>query len=225
MNITNLFVDSDGCLPAYIVNDVVVSFRKCYRALEKRIAREQRKLSRMVKDSNNYKKQCKRIAKLHAKAKHQRNDFLHQIAVRLALAYDVISIEDLDMSAMKQALKFGKSVSDNGWGTFVTILEQKCLEYGCLLVKVSKWFPSSKTCCHCGHVHEDLKLNDRTYICPKCGHVMDRDYQAAVNIDREGLRILIDTYRDGKGKIKPIKFDEHIVHLANKTTGGTPGVA
>ena len=83
---------------------------------------------------------------MHAKAKHQRNDFLHQIAVRLARAYDVISIEDLDMSAMKQALKFGKSVSDNGWGNFITILEQKCLEYGCLFVKVSKWFPSSKTC-------------------------------------------------------------------------------
>ena len=218
MSLPNLFVDSNNCLPAYIVNDVVVSFRKCYRALEKRIAREQRKLSRMVKDSNNYKKQCKRIAKLHAKAKHQRNDFLHQIAVRLARDYDVISIEDLYMSAMKQALKFGKSVSDNGWGTFVTILEQKCLEYGCLFVKVSKWFPSSKTCCHCGYIHKDLKLNDRSYICPKCGYVMDRDHQAAVNIDREGLNLLWKTYHDKD--LEPIKFgkDNYPYHIKHKIT-------
>ena len=225
MSLPNLFVDSNNCLPSYIVNDVVVSFRKCYLALEDKIVREQRKLSHMVKDSNNYKKQCKKIAKLYTKAKQQRNDFLHQIAVRLAREYDVISIEDLDIAALKQTLHFGKSISDNGWGIFVSILEQKCLENDCLLIRVDKWFPSSKTCCHCGHIHNELKLKDRTYICPKCGHVMDRDYQAAVNIDREGLRILIDTYRDRKGKIKPIKFDEHLVHLANKTTGGTPGVA
>lgn len=148
----------------------------------------------MMKDSNNYKKQCAKIASLHAKAKHQRNDFLHQIAVRLARSYDVISIEDLDMNAMKQSLRLGKSVSDNGWGMFVRILEEKCEQYGCTLIKVSRWFPSSKTCSHCGHIHKELKLNDRTYICPKCGHVMDRDYQAAVNIDREGLRMILDFY-------------------------------
>jgi len=193
MSLPEMYVDSDGHLPSYVVNDVVVSFRKCYRGLEDRIAREQRRLSRMVKDSNNYKKQCAKIASLHARAKQRRNDFLHQIAVRLARAYDVISIEDLDMSAMKQALRFGKSVSDNGWGTFVRILEQKCEECGCMLVKVDKWFPSSKTCSHCGHVHKELKLSDRTYICPQCGHVMDRDHQAAVNIDKEGFRIFIES--------------------------------
>ena len=154
-------MDSDGCLPSYMVNDVVVSFRKCYRGLESRIAREQRKLSRMVMGSNNYKKQCVKIAKLHARAKQQRNDFLHQIAVRLARTYDVISIEDLNMAAMKRTMKFGKSVSDNGWGTFVRILEEKCEQYGCMLVKVSRWFPSSKTCRHCGYVHTELKLQDR----------------------------------------------------------------
>lgn len=194
MSLPEMYVDSDGCVPSYVVNDVLVGFRKCYRGLEDRIAKEQRKLSHMVKDSNNYKKQCAKIASLHAKAKHQRNDFLHQIAVRLARSYDVISIEDLDMNAMKQSLRLGKSVSDNGWGMFVRILEEKCEQYGCTLVKVSRWFPSSKTCSHCGHIHKELKLNDRTYICPKCGHVMDGDYQAAVNIDREGIRMILDFY-------------------------------
>ncbi len=194
MSLSELYVDSDGCLPGYEVNSVFVGFRKCYRGLENRIAKEQHKLSKMQKDSSNYQKQRTRIAKLHAKTKQQRNDFLHQIAVRLARTYDVISIETLDMSAMKQSLKFGKSVSDNGWGTFVRILEEKCEQYGCLLIKVSRWFPSSKTCSHCGHIHKELKLSNRTYICPKCGHVMGRDHQAAVNIDREGLRILTESY-------------------------------
>jgi len=200
MSLPDLFVDSDGCLPSYMNDGTLVEFRKCYRALERRIAKEQRKLSRMVKDSNNYKKQCVRIAKLHAKAKHQRSDFLHQLAVRLAKYYDIISIEDLDMAAIKQALKFGKSVSDNGWGTFIRILEQKCEEYGSVLVRVGRFFPSSKTCSHCGHVHAELKLSDRVYICPKCGHVMNRDHQAAVNIDREGLRIFLSC--DGSKGIK-----------------------
>ena len=191
MSLPDLYVDPDGCLPSYENNGSLITFRKAYRGLEKKIAREQRKLSRMVKHSSNYKKQCARIAKLHAKAKQQRSDFLHQVSVRLAREYDVISIEDLDMSAMKQALRFGKSVSDNGWGMFTRILEEKCLQYGTLLIRVDKWFPSSRACCRCGHIHRELKLSDRTYICPECGHVMDRDHQAAVNIDEEGLRILL----------------------------------
>ena len=78
---------------------------------------------------------------------------------------------------------------------------------------------------HCGHVHEDLELNDRTYICPKCGHVMDRDYQAAVNIDREGLNLLLKTYRDKD--LDPIKFgkDNYPYHIKHKIIGGTPRIA
>ena len=202
MSLPDLYVDSDGCLPSYENAGSLIIFRKAYRGLEKKIAREQRKLSRMVKHSSNYEKQCIRIAKLHARAKQQRRDFLHQTAVRLAMSYDVISIEDLDMSAMKQALRFGKSVSDNGWGMFTRILEGKCLQYGTLLIKVDKWFHSSKTCMHCGHIHKELKLSDRTYICPKCGHVMDRDHQAAVNIDEEGLRMLMDSWKKARASEK-----------------------
>ena len=202
MSLPDLYVDSDGCLPSYENAGSLIAFRKAYRGLEKKIAREQRKLSRMVRHSSNYEKQCVRIASLHARAKQQRSDFLHQMAVRLARSYDVISIEDLDMSAMKRALRFGKSVSDNGWGTFIRILEEKCLQYGTLLIKVDKWFPSSKTCMHCGHIHKELKLSDRTYICPKCGHVMDRDHQAAVNIDEEGLRMLRDSWKKARASGK-----------------------
>ena len=182
MSLPRLYVDSNG---------EQANFSKPYRKLEARIAREQRKLSHMVKDSQNYKKQCVRIAKLHAKAKHQRDDMLHKISYRLTEQYDVISIEDLDMAAMKEALKFGKSVSDNSWGKFVRMLTYKSEWKGKHLIKVDKWFASSKTCSRCGYKHKELKLSDRMYVCPHCNSVMDRDHQAAINIDREGMRMLI----------------------------------
>lgn len=205
MSLPHLYIDSDGQTPSYTLggsNGSTVSCSKHYKKLERQIVREQRKLSHMVKDSHNYEKQLIKIAKLHAKAKHARNDFLRQMAIRLARNYDLICIEDLDMRAMKQALKFGKSVSDNGWGKFTTYLESACEKTGSMLLRVDKWFPSSKTCLHCGHVKHDLKLNDRTYICPKCGHVMDRDYQAACNIREEGLHLFAEVFDPGR----PVKM-------------------
>jgi putative transposase len=100
------------------------------------------------------------------------------------------------MSAMKRALKFGKSVSDNGWGNFIRILEEKCDQYGTALIRVDKWFPSSKTCLNCGYIHKELTINDREYICPACGHAIDRDYQAAINIDEEGMRLFFDAFQN-----------------------------
>lgn len=193
MSLPELYIDSDGNTPSYTLfgkQGSVVSFSKQYAKLERRIAKEQRKLSHMVKNSHNYEKQLIRIASLHAKAKHARRDFLRQMSIRLARQYDVISIEDLDIKAIKKSLKFGKSISDNGWGMFTEFLSAACLKTGSMVVYVDKWFPSSKTCHHCGNIKHDLKLNERTYICPKCGHTMNRDKQAAMNIDKEGMRIM-----------------------------------
>lgn len=193
MSLPHMYVDSFGGTPSYTNEGTrqVITFEKHYHKLERRIAREQRRLSRMQKGSRNYEKQCVVIARLHAKAKHGRLDFIRQIAVRLARTYDIISIEDLDMRAIKSSLRFGKSASDNGWGLFVKILEEKCGQYGTAIVRVDRWFPSSKTCCKCGHIHKGLALSDRTYVCPHCGNVMDRDGQAAVNIDLEGMRVFL----------------------------------
>ena len=190
MSVPFLYIDSTGKKPSYELNGREVRFLKQYRKLEKRIAGEQRKRSHMVKDSNNYNKQCQKIARLHAKAKHRRDDFLHQIAIRLVRKYDLIVIEDLDMKALKKGLSLGKSVSDIGWGKFTQILEGLCNKFGKLLVRVDRWYPSSKTCSYCGYINKDLKLKDRTYIYPECGHVTDRDKNAAANILEEGLRIL-----------------------------------
>ena len=116
---------------------------------------------------------------------------LHKLSCSLTDQYEVISIEDLNMAAIKKSLHFGKSASDNGWGNFVRMLTYKAERKGGYIIKVDKWFPSSKTCSRCGHVHKELTLADRVYECPVCGMLMDRDDNAAVNIDREGLRIFL----------------------------------
>ena len=94
------------------------------------------------------------------------------------------------MSAMKKALHFGRSVSDNGWGMFTNMFQYKADRKGKKLIKIDRWFPSSKTCCACGHVHKEPTLSDRTYICPVCGNVMDRDKQTTINICNEAIRML-----------------------------------
>lgn len=182
MSAPRLYVDSNGEL---------ADFEKPYKKLQEKLAREQRKLSHRQKDSKNYEKQLKVVARLHAKIKHQRKDRLHKLSEQLTREYDLISIEDLDMSALKQTLNLGKSYSDNGWGMFVTMLLYKGKRNGCYIIKIDKWFPSSKTCSQCGYVHKELQLSDRTYVCPVCGNIIDRDEQAAINIDLEGLRILL----------------------------------
>lgn len=209
MSIPKLYVDSNGEEPAFL---------KPYRTAEKRLAFEQRKLSRKIsantecyeikkgyrypvykrplEECKNIQKQMRRISYLYARTKRIRDDILHKLSAKLTDSYEVISIEDLDMSAMKRALRFGKSVSDIGWGNFTRMLKYKQEKKGHVLVRVDKWFPSSKTCSSCGYIHKELKLSDREYICPICGHAMDRDHQAAVNIDREGLRIYQEIQRE-----------------------------
>lgn len=181
MSLPKLFVDSNGNSPEFV---------HPYRQSEAKLAKEQRKLSKMTKDSANYNKQRQKIAKLYSKTKNQRNDFLHKLSCQMVSDYQVIGIETLDMAAIKRSLKFGKAASDIGWSEFTRMLDYKAKRTGCQIVKVDKWFPSSKICSKCGCVHKELKLADRAYICPRCGHTMDRDYQAAINIDNEAMRIV-----------------------------------
>lgn len=127
------------------------------------------------------------VAKLHEKVANQRRDFLHKKARYLVDRYDAIGIEDISVKAMAKHKKggkfsFGKSVADNGWNKFVNILEYKLAWQGKQLVRIDKWYASSKTCSHCGHVKTDLKLSDRIYICPVCGAKLDRDLNAAINL-------------------------------------------
>ena len=102
--------------------------------------------------------------------------------------YDLVCIESLNMKEMSQDSRFGKSVHDNGWGMFTDFLSYKLERAGKKLVRIDKWYPSSKICSCCGKLKKDLKLEDRMYSCT-CGNQMNRDENAAINICREGLRI------------------------------------
>lgn len=160
-----------------------------YRRSAEKLAREQRKLSRCQKGSSNYRKQKRKVALCHEKVKNQRKDFHHKLSYELAEKYDAVAVEDLDMKAMSQCLNLGKGVMDNGYGMFRELLSYKLRERGKMLVKVDRFYPSSKTCSVCGRVKLELALSERIYRC-ECGNEMDRDVNAAVNIREEGRRIL-----------------------------------
>ena len=181
MDMKNLYTDSQS---------IRAEYPRFYRLALEKLQREQRKLSLMKKGSNNRNKQRIKVAKLHEKVANCRKDFLHKKSRELVDKFDVIAIEDLNMKAMSQCLNFGKSVSDNGWGIFTSMLKYKLDWKGKYLVRIDKWYPSSKCCNECGEINQELQLSDRIWICKSCGSVIDRDYNAAKNIRDEGVRLL-----------------------------------
>lgn len=181
MDMKNLYTDSQGMRAEY---------PRFYRKILDKLKREQRKLSKCQKRSNNRNKQRQKVATLYQKVANQRKNFLHQTSRKLVNQYDAIIIEDLNMKTMSQTLNLGKSVYDNAWSMFTVFLKYKLENEGKKLVKIDKWFPSSKKCNECGEINHELQLSDREWICESCGSVIDRDYNAAKNIRDEGIRVL-----------------------------------
>ena len=161
---------------------------KTYAKNEKKLAREQRRLSRKLKGSRNYEKQRQKIAKIQAKIHNQRQDASHKMTHELVTEYDIICIEDLQVSAMKRS-PLGKVISDAGWGEIRRQLKYKSEWAGKELVTVDRWYPSSQTCSVCGNVNREVKdLKIRKWQCPCCGTWHDRDINAAKNILEAGLK-------------------------------------
>ncbi len=183
-----LYTDSNGN---------VGTNHKYYRESHNKLAKEQRRLSRKIGScknetkSNNYKKQLCKVNKIHKHIANQRLDNLHKISTEIANQYDVVCVESLNMRAMSnKGFGNGKATLDNGYGMFLSMLNYKLADRGKYFIKVDKWFPSSQICHHCGTAHPEMKnLQIRTMQCD-CGFILDRDYNAALNIKEEGLRIL-----------------------------------
>lgn len=178
-----LYMDSNGNCPGS---------PKYYRKAHKALAKAQRKLARAKKGSANREKTKAKIAKIHRHIANQRKDFLHKESLKIANSYDLVCVEDLNLRAMaNKGFGNGKVTLDNGYGMFLFYLEYKLHDRGGHLVKVGKWYPSSRICSSCGHKADDVvtDLSIRKWICPVCGSVHDRDINAAMNILNEGLKL------------------------------------
>ena len=184
-----LYTDSDGN---------TCGSPKYYRNAHDRLAREQKRLSRKYGNckgeskSCNYIKQQRKVNKVYRHISNQRKDFLHKQSTGIANRYDIVCVENLDMKAMSnKGFGNGKATMDNGYGMFLSMLEYKLSDRGKYFVKVDKWYPSSQLCHHCGFqnpITKNLRMTKVT--CPVCGAVYDRNYNAALNIRDEGLRLL-----------------------------------
>ena len=156
-----------------------------------KLAKEQRKLSKMVKGSNNRNKQRIKVARLHKHIQNQRNDYLHKLSKSIIDENQVIVLEDLKVKDMEQNNKLARNISDVSWSRLVSMLIYKADWYGRKVIKIPSTYPSSQLCSICGYKNSITKsLNIRKWTCPECGTIHDRDINAAKNILSKGIEIL-----------------------------------
>ncbi|MDU5615300.1 MAG: RNA-guided endonuclease TnpB family protein [Varibaculum cambriense] len=163
------------------------------RKLDKKLAREQRKLSRKKKGSNNRAKQKIKVAKVYEKIANKRKDHLHKVTAKLISENQVVCAETLSVDGMMKNHHLAKSIANQSFATILGFLEYKAKEKGKIFVQVDRWFASSKTCHACGAKEDTMPLNTRSWRCKSCGVTHDRDINAAQNILAEGLRVLQGT--------------------------------
>jgi len=196
LGVKDAVVVSDGT--KYLNPRHLLQYAEQMRRLQQRLARQQ-------KTSNRRATTKLRIAKLHTRIADARQNHLHQLTTRLINENQVICVEDLNVAGMtrsaagaldnpgrnvRQKAGLNRSILDVSFGELVRQLEYKAQWYGRTLVKIDRWFPSSKTCSCCGHKLDELRLDVREWTCPKCRTVHDRDINAAINIETEGLKLL-----------------------------------
>ena len=184
----HLYVDSNG--------DIGTN-HKFFKESQKRLAKEQRRLSRKIGfnksevKSNNFYKQLAKVNKIHRHIVNQRLDNLHKKSTEISNQYDIVCVEDLNMKAMSnKGFGNGKTTLDNGYGMFLSMLEYKLSDRGKLFIKVDKFYPSSQLCHCCNYKNPLVKdLSIRKWVCPSCGSYHDRDVNAAINILQYGLNL------------------------------------
>jgi putative transposase len=160
-----------------------------FRKSEARLAKLQRRLAKKVKGSRNRAKARRKVARVHAHIADARRDFLHKLSTRLIRENQVVAVETLAVGNMQKNRRLSKSIADAGWAEFVRELEYKAQWTGRTLVGIDRWYPSSKRCSDCGHTLPKMPLSVRTWTCPECGSIHDRDVNAARNVLAAGLAV------------------------------------
>src|SRR6266480_4634491 len=178
---------------------------------EKKLAQAQRRHTKKQKGGKNRRKAQLKVARIHARIADRRRDYQHKLSTEIIGENQVVCVESLHVKNMVKNHTLAKAISDVGWGEFVRQLEYKAEWYGRTLVKIDKWYPSSKTCHACKHVLDSLTLDIREWVCPACGVVHDRDTNAAINILAEGLSVAACG-----GSVRPVRA---------KARGATPSEA
>ena len=174
------------------INTQTIENPTYYKKTETKIKLLQKRLSKKQYNSKNYIKQKEKLAKAYEKIKNQRNDFLHKQSLKLINENQVIILEDLNIKGMVKNKRLSKSISDCSWYAFINMLKYKSKWAGKIVLQIDRFYASSKTCNICKDKNIMLTLNERSWVCNKCGTVHDRDINAALNIRDEGLRILLN---------------------------------
>ncbi|NEN91062.1 MAG: IS200/IS605 family element transposase accessory protein TnpB [Okeania sp. SIO3H1] len=204
LGITSLLTTSDG---------EKVANPKNLNKLHKKLRLAQKSLSRKTKGSSNYQKARLKVARIHAKIKDSRLDYTHKLTTQLIRENQTVVVEDLAVKNMVKNHKLARAINDANWGELVRQLEYKAEWYGRELIKIDRYFPSSKRCSNCGHVVEKLPLKIREWDCPECAAHHDRDINASINILAAGLAVSVcgATVRPEESKSP---FAEHSVGKA-----------
>jgi len=184
-------------------NGTRVAAPKFFRKAEKKLAKAQKNLSRKVKGSKNRAKAKRKVQKVHYRIRCQRQDFLHKLSRKLVQENQLIGLETLSTKGLART-RLAKSILDAGWGEFVRQLEYKSLQTGTVVVRVGRFFPSTRLCSCCGFKNDNLTLKDRFWVCPSCETTLDRDLNASQNILAEARRI-VNEIPTTCGNSKPVE--------------------
>ena len=180
--LTNIIHDS---------NDISIANPKYLSKYQKRLAKAQRAFTRKTNKSSKRRAIAKcKIAKIHEKITNTRNDFQHKLSTTLVDENQAIGVETLMLKNLIKNRKLAKSFADASIGSLYAKIEYKIEQKGGHLIKIDKWYPSTKTCSNCNNVKDKMHLKERMYTCDTCGTSLSRDHNAALNIKRESITIL-----------------------------------
>ncbi|MCY3410984.1 MAG: transposase [Candidatus Heimdallarchaeota archaeon] len=179
---------------ATLSNGMVIHNPRYYKSSLRKMKRMQKTHSRKDKGSKNRKKSVAKLSRLHYHVKMRRRDFLHKVTTFLAMNYSKIWVEDLKVRNMMQNHCLAQAISDVSWYQFKELLEYKCRWYGSELKIIDTYYPSTQLCSQCLD-KQKMPLSVRTYSCPTCGMIKDRDVNAAINIKNYEKNSVVLSYR------------------------------